>query len=99
MKPIHRIPFYFFKIHFNIFHPPTSLSSQWSSFRLSHQYPIRISPLPIRATCSAHLTILDLIILIIRKRNNMVIYTWSLLLSGTKRWADGRILWNIYIRI
>jgi hypothetical protein len=29
-------------------------SSQWSiSFRLSHQYPIRIPLLPIRATCSA----------------------------------------------
>jgi hypothetical protein len=29
------------KIHFNIAHPPTSLSSPWSiSFWLSHQYPI-----------------------------------------------------------
>jgi hypothetical protein len=30
-------------LHFNIVHPPTPWSSQWSlSFWLSHQYPIRI---------------------------------------------------------
>jgi hypothetical protein len=53
------------KIHFNIVHPPTSLSSYWSlSFSLSHQYPICIPLLPIRATCPAHLIVLDFIILI-----------------------------------
>jgi hypothetical protein len=52
--------------HFNTGHPPTSWSLQWSpSFRLSHQYPICIPPLPIRATYPAHLTLLALIILII----------------------------------
>jgi hypothetical protein len=57
---------YLSKIHFNIVHPPTSWSSQWSpSFRFSHQYPICIPPLPIRATRPAHLLLLDLIILII----------------------------------
>jgi hypothetical protein len=35
------------KIHFNIVHPPTSWSSQWSlSFWFSHQCPICIRPPP-----------------------------------------------------
>jgi hypothetical protein len=45
------------KIHFSIIHPPTS----WSS----DQYPICSPLLPIRATCHAHLILLDLITLII----------------------------------
>jgi hypothetical protein len=57
INPIHTIPSYLSKIHFNIVHPPTPWSSQWS---LS-LYPIRIP----RATCPAHLILLDLIILII----------------------------------
>jgi hypothetical protein len=37
---IHTIPSYISKIHFNIVHPPTSRSSQWSlTFWLPHQYP------------------------------------------------------------
>jgi hypothetical protein len=52
INPIRTIPSYLSKIHFNIVHPPTSWSSQWSpSFWFSHQYPLRI--------------LLDLIILII----------------------------------
>jgi hypothetical protein len=63
---IHIIPSYLSKIHFNIVHPPTPWSSQWSpSFCLSHQYPICIPSLPIRATFPAHLILFDLIILII----------------------------------
>jgi hypothetical protein len=43
INPIHTIPSYLSKIHFNIVHPPTSWSSQWSlSFWISHQYPICI---------------------------------------------------------
>jgi hypothetical protein len=44
-NPIHTIPSYLSKIHFNIIHLPTSWSSQWS-FWLSHQYPICIPLLP-----------------------------------------------------
>jgi hypothetical protein len=45
--PIHIIPSYLSKIHFNIVHPPMSWSSQWSlSFWISHQYPIFIHLLP-----------------------------------------------------
>jgi hypothetical protein len=44
-----------------VVHPPTS----WSSFCLSHQYSICIPILPIRATCPTHLTLFDLIILLI----------------------------------
>jgi hypothetical protein len=43
-NPVPTIPSYISKIHFNIVHPPTSWSSQWSlSFWLSHQYPICMS--------------------------------------------------------
>jgi hypothetical protein len=62
-RSIQSTPSHFSKIHFNVVHPPTSWSSQWSpSFWLSHQYPICI---PLRVTCPAHLILLDLIILII----------------------------------
>jgi hypothetical protein len=47
INPIHIIPSYLSKMHFNIVHPLTSWSSQWSlSFWLSHKYPISIPILP-----------------------------------------------------
>jgi hypothetical protein len=47
INPIHYIPFYLSKIHFNIVYPTTSWSSQWClSFWLSHQYLICMSLLP-----------------------------------------------------
>jgi hypothetical protein len=43
IDPIHNIPSYHAKIHFNIVHPPTSSSSQWFlSVWISHQYAICI---------------------------------------------------------
>jgi hypothetical protein len=54
------------KIHFNIFHLPMSWSSYWSlSSWLPHQYAISITLLPNCAICTAHIILLDLIILII----------------------------------
>jgi hypothetical protein len=62
INAIHTILSYLSQIHFNISHPPTSWSSQWSlSFWLSHQYPICSPLIPIRATCPAQLILLDLI--------------------------------------
>jgi hypothetical protein len=56
INPIDTIPSYLSKIHLNIVNPPMSRSSQWSlSFWLSHQYPIYIPLLPIRAKCPANL--------------------------------------------
>jgi hypothetical protein len=53
ISPIHIIPSYLSKIHFNIVRSPTSWSFQWSlSFWLSHQYPLCIpllSPLVLQA--------------------------------------------------
>jgi hypothetical protein len=43
INPVHIIPSYLSKIHFNIIRPPTSWSSKWSlSLWYSHQYPICI---------------------------------------------------------
>jgi hypothetical protein len=66
INPIHTIPSYLSKIHFNITHSPTSWSYQWSlSFWLSHQYPICISLPPFRSMFPVSLILLDLVILII----------------------------------
>jgi hypothetical protein len=42
MNPIHTIPSYLSKIHFNIFRPPTSSSSQWSLSHLAEQRNLKI---------------------------------------------------------
>ena len=50
------------EIHPNIIHPSTPRSRQWSlSFRFPHQEPIHFLSSPIRATCPAHLILLDFI--------------------------------------
>jgi hypothetical protein len=65
IKSVHITPNCFSKIHFNIIHPTTSLSSYWSlSFWLSHQNPICFLFSRICATCTAHLILLALITLI-----------------------------------
>jgi hypothetical protein len=60
IDPVHTAPSCFSKIHFNIILLYIPGSSQWFlSFWISHQNAIGII-LPIRATCSTHLTLLDL---------------------------------------
>ena len=50
------------EIHPNIIHPSTPRSPQWSlSLRFPHQGPTRPLSSPIRATCPAHLILLDFI--------------------------------------
>ena len=57
---------HFLKIHLNIILPSKSGSSNWSlSVRFPHQNPAYTSLLPIHATCSSHLILLDLITLTI----------------------------------
>jgi hypothetical protein len=66
IDPIHTTISHLSMIYFNISHPPTCWSSQWSlSFWRFHQYPICIRLLPIRATWPAHHNLLDLVIVII----------------------------------
>ena len=61
-NPVHIPTFHLLEIHPNIIHPSTPRSSQWSpSLRFPHQDPIHPLPSPIRATCPAHLILLDFI--------------------------------------
>ena len=62
LDPVHTPTSHFLKIHLNIIFPFTPGFPKWSlSFRLPpRQNPVYTSPLPIRATCSSHLILLDL---------------------------------------
>ena len=64
-NPVHIPTSHLLEIHPNIIHPSTPRSPQWSlSLRFPHQDPIYPLSSPIRATCPAHLIILDLYIYI-----------------------------------
>jgi hypothetical protein len=50
------------KVHLNVILPPMTRSSQWPlPFGLPNQNPVNTSLFPVRATCLAHLILLDLI--------------------------------------
>ena len=60
-NPVHIPTSHLLEIHPNIIHPSTPRSPQWSSLRFPHQDPIHPLSSPIRATCPAHLILLDFI--------------------------------------
>ena len=61
-NPVHIPTSNLLEIHPNIIHPSTPSSPQWSpSLRFPHQHRVHASPSPIRATCPAHLILLDFI--------------------------------------
>jgi len=61
-NPVHIPTSHLLEIHPNIIHPSTPMSPQWSpSLRFPHQDPIHTLSSPIRATCPAHLILLDFI--------------------------------------
>ena len=61
-SPVHIPTSHLLEIHPNIIHPSTPRSPQWSlSLRFPHRDPIHPLPSPIRATCPAHLILLDFI--------------------------------------
>ena len=61
-NPVHIPTSHLLEIHPNIINPSTPRSPQWSpSLRFPHQHPIYPLSSPIRATCPAHLILLDFI--------------------------------------
>ena len=59
---VHMPTSHLLQIHPNIIYPSTHRSPQWSlSLRFPHQDPIHPLSSPIRATCPAHLILLDFI--------------------------------------
>ena len=61
-NPVHIPTSHLLEIHPNIIHPSTPKSPQWSpSLRFPHQDSIHPLSSPIRATCPAHLILLDFI--------------------------------------
>ena len=60
LDPVHTSTTHYLKIYLYIIFPSTPGSPKWSlSLVFSHQTPVYASPLPIRATCPAHLILLD----------------------------------------
>jgi len=61
-SPVHIPTSHLLEIHSNIIYPSTTRSPQWApSLRFPHQHPIHTLSSPIRATCPAHLILLDFI--------------------------------------
>jgi len=61
-NPLHIPTSHLLEIHPNIIHPSTPRSTQWAlSLRFPQQDPIHPFSSPIRATCPAHLILLDFI--------------------------------------
>jgi len=61
-NPVHIPTFHLLEIHLNIIHPSAPRSPQWSpSLRFPQQDLIDPLSSPIRATCPAHLILLDFI--------------------------------------
>ena len=69
-SPVHIPTSHLLEIHPNITHPSTPRSPQWSpSLRFPHQDPIHPLSAPIRATCPAHLILLDYMLLLLSTEN------------------------------
>ena len=92
-NPVHIPTSHFLEFHPNIIYPSTRRSPQWSlSLRFPHQDPIR-PPLssPIRATCPAHLILLNFITRTILGEEYRSFISSGILYCGDKIWRFERL--------
>ena len=81
-SPVHIPTSHLLEIHPNITHPSTPRSPQWFSSCLPNKILHVLFLSPIRATCPAHLILLDLITLIFREQYKSQSYSLCSLLQS-----------------
>ena len=93
-NPVHITTSHFLEIHPNIIHLSTPRSPQWSlSLRFPHQQPIHPLSSSIRATCPAHLSLLDFVTRIILGEQYKS-FSYTYIYTYTYKYAHA---WNIHV--
>ena len=96
-NPVHIPTSHLLEIHPNIIHPSTPRSPQWSpSLRFPQQDPIHPLASPIRATCPAHLILLDFVKLITQV---IISLTWKRMKFNFAKYRIYNLTSNNFVQV